>query len=70
MNTNIEFNKNEDALKLKVSDLRQRLAKIHLGGGAKSIEKHKEKGKLTARERIELLFDKDAPRFEMGEFCG
>ena len=56
MNTNLEFNKNEDALKLKVSDLKQRLAKIHLGGGPKNIAKHKEKGKLTARERLDLLF--------------
>ena len=30
-----------------------------LGGGEKRIAKQHEKGKLTARERIELLFDKD-----------
>jgi acetyl-CoA carboxylase carboxyltransferase component len=37
-----------------------------MGGGKKSIERHKEKGKLTARERIEMLTDKGAPQLEVG----
>jgi methylmalonyl-CoA decarboxylase alpha subunit len=41
----------------KVEDLRQRKAKIVAGGGEKRIAKQHEKGKLTARERILLLFD-------------
>ncbi len=41
----------------KLEDLRQRKAKIHAGGGAKRIAKQHESGKLTARERIQLLFD-------------
>ena len=68
--TNLDFNKNEDTIKLKISELKKKLAKIHLGGGQKSIEKHKAKGKLTARERIDLLLDKNSERFEIGEFCG
>ena len=43
--TNLDFNKNEDTIKLKISELKKKLAKIHLGGGQKSIEKHKAKGK-------------------------
>lgn len=69
-NTNIEFNKNEDAMKLILSDLRRLSEQIKLGGGKKSIEKHKAKGKLTARERIELLLDKGKPVTEIGEFAG
>ena len=69
-NTNIEFNKNEDAMKLVLSDLRRLSEQIKLGGGKKSIEKHKAKGKLTARERIELLLDKGKPVTEIGEFAG
>lgn len=57
---NIEFNKNEDAMRLAVSQVKQRHAVISLGGGKKSIEKLKEKGKLSPRERIEYLIDKDS----------
>ncbi len=67
---NIEFNRNEDVLKLALSQLRQRLAKIYEGGGKKAIEKQHEKNKLTARERIEYLRDKDKAFIELGAFAG
>lgn len=41
----------------KLEELRQRRQKVMEGGGAKRIEKQHAKGKLTARERINLLFD-------------
>jgi acetyl-CoA carboxylase carboxyltransferase component len=66
----INFNKNEDHNKLLASDLKQRLAKIKLGGGEKRIQKHHEKGKLTARERIDYLLDKDSESIEIGAFAG
>jgi acetyl-CoA carboxylase carboxyltransferase component len=50
--------------------LKERLAVIRLGGGKKAIAKQKEKGKLIARERIELLIDKDSPFLEIGSFAG
>ncbi len=43
----------------KVLDLKQRMEKIYGGGGAKAVEKQKAMGKLTARERIIALLDKD-----------
>ena len=43
----INFNKNEDHNKLLVSDLRQKLTKVKLGGGKARIEKHHSKGKMT-----------------------
>ena len=64
----LTFNKNEDSMKLLISKMERKLAKIKLGGGQKSIDKHHAKGKLTARERIELLLDKDSPRQEIGAF--
>jgi len=70
MNNNIEFNRNEDAMKLVLSDLKRVSEQIKLGGGKKAIDKHKEKGKLTARERIELLLDKGKPVLEVGEQAG
>lgn len=67
---NIEFNKNEDALKLAWSDVKRKLEKIYEGGGLKSAQKQKEKNKLTARERISYLTDKDSPFIEIGAFAG
>src|SRR6187551_3709652 len=67
---NIEFNRNEDAMKLLLSDMRRKLEKIYEGGGKKAIEKQKEKNKLTPRQRIEYLTDKGKPFIEIGAFAG
>ncbi|MBI2419576.1 MAG: acyl-CoA carboxylase subunit beta, partial [Ignavibacteriales bacterium] len=45
-------------------------SKMALGGGAKAIEKHKAKGKLTARERVDMLLDEGARFFEFGALAG
>lgn len=66
----INFNKNEDHNKLLVSELKKRLATVSLGGGQKRIEKHHEKGKLTARERIDYLLDNNSKSIEIGAFAG
>jgi len=66
----INFNKNEDHNKLLVSTLRQKLAKVKLGGGEKRIEKHHAKGKMTARERINFLLDDAEKAIEIGAFAG
>ena len=63
---NIDFNKNEDAMKLKVAELNKKLAKVSLGGGKEKIEKQHKKGKLTARERIDYLIDKKSNFLELG----
>src|SRR6476619_453320 len=47
-----------------------RLTRIYEGGGLKAVAKQKEKGKLTARERIEYLTDKGSPFVEIGAFAG
>jgi len=66
----LNFNKNEDHNKLLLSDVKQRLAKIKLGGGEKRIQKLHEKGKMTARERIEYLLDDDTEAIEIAAFAG
>ncbi|MFC5269516.1 acyl-CoA carboxylase subunit beta [Adhaeribacter terreus] len=66
----IEFNKNEDALKQLSFQLKTRLKKIHLGGGEKNIAKQHAKGKLTARERIDYLIDDESEFLEIGAFAG
>ena len=67
---NIEFNKNEDGMKLATSQMRQHFEKIKLGGGKKAIEKQREKNKLTPRERIDYLIDKHSTFTEIGAFAG
>ncbi len=67
---NLDFNRNEDVMKQSLSDMRRRLEKIYEGGGKKAIEKQKEKNKLTPRERIAYLVDKDSPFIEIGAFAG
>ncbi|MBL0057177.1 MAG: acyl-CoA carboxylase subunit beta [Chitinophagaceae bacterium] len=67
---NIEFNKNEDAMKLAWSQVRQQLEKIHEGGGKKAAQMQKERNKLTPRERIAYLCDADKPFTEIGAFAG
>lgn len=66
----IKFNKNEDHNKLALSDLRRRFAKVKLGGGEKRIAKQHNKGKLTARERIDFLLDNAEKAIEIGAFAG
>lgn len=66
----LEFNKNEDFNRLKLSEINQHLNKIYKGGGEKRLEKIRNDGKLTARERIEYLLDKGKESIEIGAFAG
>lgn len=67
---NLDFNKNEDVNKLMVSELNRKLEQVYLGGGKSRIEKEHEKGKLTARERVDYLLDPKTKRIEIGAFAG
>jgi len=66
----LAFNKNEDYNKLARDQVRQLWEQIKLGGGEKALEKLHSQGKLSARERIDYLLDKDKPRVEIGAFAG
>lgn len=66
----LEINKNDDSMRLLISDMEQKLAKIYKGGGEKRIEKQHQQGKLTARERIDKLIDPDTNTIEIGAFVG
>ncbi|MEL6865316.1 MAG: acyl-CoA carboxylase subunit beta [Bacteroidota bacterium] len=65
----LEWNKNIDAMKLAISKMNHRLERIYKGGGPKKIEKQHARGKMTARERIDYLIDKDSYFFEIGAFA-
>lgn len=66
----LEFNKNDDKMRLLISEMKRKYAIVSLGGGNKKVEKQHKKGKLTARERIEYLKDTDANFLEIGAFVG
>lgn len=67
---NLDFNNNEDKMKLKISKMNNILHEIYKGGGEGKIKKHHDKGKLTARERIDALLDKNTDHIEIGAFAG
>lgn len=64
------FNKNEDHNKLLLSELKKRLAKVKLGGGKSRIKKLQSQGKMTARERIDYLLDRNRESIEIAAFAG
>jgi 3-methylcrotonyl-CoA carboxylase beta subunit len=66
----IEVNKNEDQLKLLLSQVKRKLEVIYEGGGKGKLKKLNEQGKLTARERVKYLLDENRFSFEMGAFAG
>ncbi|MFN8262760.1 MAG: acyl-CoA carboxylase subunit beta [Chitinophagales bacterium] len=68
--TDIDFNTNEDGMRLAVDELKSKLQKIYLGGGHKKIDAEHAKNKLTARERIDYLVDKNSEYIEIGALVG
>ncbi|GED99809.1 putative propionyl-CoA carboxylase beta subunit AccD2 [Gordonia spumicola] len=63
--TSDEFVANVEAMNAKLADLDVEFRKVLVGGGEKYVERHRKRGKLTARERIELLIDEDSPFLEL-----
>lgn len=66
----LEFNKREDQNKLKFAEINRLLTEIKKGGGEKRLQKQRDEGKMTARERIEYLLDKNSESIEIGAFAG
>lgn len=62
-------NPNRTANEALVRELEERLAKNAIPGSPAAIEKQHKKKKLTIPERLDLLFDKGEPRFEVGAFA-
>jgi acetyl-CoA carboxylase carboxyltransferase component len=66
----LAFNFNDDQMRQKIARLDAELRKIYQGGGEKRIAKLHESGKLTARERVDLLLDPSTERIEIGALAG
>src|SRR3989449_3817578 len=59
------FKTNRDRMQQLVAELRDRLTRVRQGGGPKSIQRHREQGKLPVRERIDRLIDPGSPFLEL-----
>ncbi|NBG65778.1 acyl-CoA carboxylase subunit beta [Acidiluteibacter ferrifornacis] len=64
----LEKSKNDDSMRLLISQMNRKLEEIYKGGGEKRIAKQHAEGKLTARERIDFLLDKNSKSIEIGAF--
>lgn len=64
-----EFKTNRDFHLELLKSYQEKLAKARLGGGLESIKKHKSRGKLTARERVETLIDIDTSFLEFSHLA-
>jgi acetyl-CoA carboxylase carboxyltransferase component len=56
---------NREAMLALVAELRERLNAVKKGGGEAAVQRHKERGKMFVRERIEALLDPDTPFLEL-----
>ncbi len=61
---------NHEAMSAQVRYLDEQLALVRAGGGEKYVARHRQRGKLPARERIELLLDRDSPFLELSPLAG
>ncbi|GAQ80628.1 mitochondrail-like 3-methylcrotonyl-CoA carboxylase beta chain [Klebsormidium nitens] len=68
--TSEQFSANTSAMKALVSTLEEEVRKVQLGGGSKAVERHRKKGKILARERIDKLLDPGSPFMELSQLAG
>jgi acetyl-CoA carboxylase carboxyltransferase component len=61
-----EFERRHARMQALVAELRDRTAQVALGGGDRAVERHRSRGKLLARERIDLLVDPGSAFLELG----
>ncbi len=64
------FRANREAITALLQELETQLELARAGGGERSVARHRERGKLLVRERIELLLDQDAPFLELSPLAG
>src|SRR5690348_1952656 len=60
-----EFQENRQYFLQLLEEVRQRVQQVQRGGGEEAIAKHRQRGKLLARERVQLLCDPDTPFLEL-----
>ena len=64
------YRANREALLEQIAAVEAEHAKAVAGGGPKYVDRHRQRGKLLVRERIELLVDEDSPFLELSPLAG
>ncbi|OBH11810.1 acyl-CoA carboxylase subunit beta [Mycobacterium sp. E1747] len=64
------YQRNRDVQSAAVASLNEQLALVVAGGGQRYVQRHHDRGRLLARERIELLVDRDGPFMELSALAG
>jgi acetyl-CoA carboxylase carboxyltransferase component len=64
------FSANRSAMLERLAEIDALLATARAGGGERNVERHRQRGRLLARERIELIVDRDAPLLELSPLAG
>ena len=59
------FHRNRQDMQALLAEVEAQLALARAGGGERSVARHRDRGKLLIRDRIELLLDRDAPFLEL-----
>ncbi len=65
-----EYHENRAGMLDLLAEIEEQLALARGGGGQRSVERHRSRGKLLIRERIELLLDRDSPFLELSPLAG
>lgn len=65
-----QFHLDSQAMLDALEPLQTLSAQVLAAGGDKSVERHRARGKLLARERVDLLLDEDAPFLELSCYAG
>jgi len=65
-----QYRANRESLLEKIEGLRQKLEEIKAGGGDRAVALHRERGKMTARERIDYVLDPGSPFLELSALAG
>ncbi|MEJ3659018.1 carboxyl transferase domain-containing protein [Actinomycetes bacterium KLBMP 9759] len=65
-----EFAADRDAMLALLEPIAQLAQVVHAAGGEKPVGRHRGRGKLLARERVDLLLDEDAPFLELSALAG
>lgn len=63
------FQANKAHMTELIADLQRKVAAVSTGGGAKASAKHRSKGKMTARERVDALIDPESPFLELSQLA-
>ncbi|MGA1781073.1 MAG: carboxyl transferase domain-containing protein, partial [Planctomycetota bacterium] len=68
--TDADFRRNEEASLARLQTLREALERVRAGGSEGAVERHRSRGKLFVRDRVDALLDPGSPFLELGALAG